>query len=408
MNWYVKSNFNINEVQIVSPEYEDSDNLQEDPADAAWQLAQNSSIRILRDKELSAVALLNDKTIGGLWTSWTGDGEFSFDVVVHPQYQRRGIGEKLIDNAFSQFSWESEAYQNPQMVIDVVNPRLISLLERKGLKIQRVDGGHTIMVRDSDLVHTAQKQPMPPGGAWNLQPSLQNVDWEKAKQPITKTKSDSFEDQLAGSSGLFEIREAAKIWGYYVKVIHFFKAEPIAVLSNLSNNELLVIDDFAYPALTIKEANEWINDLSDSDFDFYIDFPSKNEVFWESVSDNYTLYHGTNKQNVSDIMKHGLKPRSQSRGLSNRGDGPGVYTSAEYETAAYYYDVVIEIDVGGMKNDGYTPSVRSEGPVEEAEKRSAIAWKIGLKDYRFDVEEGIAEDTIVFEDVIPPKYLKVV
>ena len=99
----------------------------------------------------------------------------------------------------------------------------------------------------------------------------------------------------------------------------------------------------------------------------------------------------------------------ESKGITNRWDGSGVYTSQEAETAAWTYEVVIQINVGAMKADGYMPPAVKESPVTEAQMRGAVAWQIGARycDFQTESFDGLAEDTVIFKDTIPPKYLKV-
>ena len=52
--------------------------------------------------------------------------------------------------------------------------------------------------------------------------------------------------------------------------------------------------------------------------------------------------------------------------------------------------------------------VGKEEPIEEAEMRKIIADKIGMKDFYQDTEAGIDDETVIFYDNIPPKYLKAI
>ena len=97
----------------------------------------------MRDKELNSAALINGQVAGALFVAWN-QYEFSFDVVVAPQFQQQGISKQLIDVAMSEFNSIGE----PQSYIkaDVVNPYLIPVLQRYGFQIKQQGGGHTIMI----------------------------------------------------------------------------------------------------------------------------------------------------------------------------------------------------------------------------------------------------------------------
>jgi len=147
--------------------------------------------------------------------------------------------------------------------------------------------------------------------------------------------------------------------------------------------------------------------LSGNVYDYYPE-QDFNEEFWRGVYPGYKVYHGTTEENLPDIQQHGLEPRDKTRGISNRSTGSGVFTSDNVETAQYSYDIVLEIDVGQMKQDGYMPVVGMEDPVEESELEGALAHAIGIEDYDAEHEQGLDPGTVIFRDVILPKYLRVV
>lgn len=249
---------------------------------------------------------------------------------------------------------------------------------------------------------SAQTQLFLPGLGLD-QPSLTGFD-----RPNTNESEgyDDMDSELEAHTGLFWIREIAKKWGYSVDVVNFDNSIQVAVLKK--GDKVLVIDDFDY--LSPKNGREWVEDINEWRLSDYISLPDFNEEFWSGIGSGYTVYHGTSSERVDDIMVNGLEPRDETKGISNKGDGAGVYTSAEYDTAAYAYDVVIEINVSRMKSDGYTPHVRGEGPIEDGKIREAIAYRIGLEDYysETDSSDGLSEGTVIFDGVIPPKYLRVI
>ena len=110
----------------------------------AWDIAKQAPINILRDKNLSAVALLNGQVVGTCFTSWNQE-EYSFDVIVSPKFQQQGIGKKLIDYAMSMFRWDSDGREGAHIKAEVVNKNLIPLLARMGFKTKGVFQGITVM-----------------------------------------------------------------------------------------------------------------------------------------------------------------------------------------------------------------------------------------------------------------------
>jgi len=153
------------------------------------------------------------------------------------------------------------------------------------------------------------------------------------------------------------------------------------------------------------EVDDWIWSLTS--LDLYDYFPDIEEDFWENVGPGARLYHGTYDERIESIKENGLEPKEESRGIDNRATGPGIFMSQSAEEAEYSYPIVIEIDVGRMKQDGYMPPMEGEEPVVEARMREAMAWRLGLTDFRVEVESGIYESTVICRGKIPPKYLTV-
>ena len=139
---------------------------------------------------------------------------------------------------------------------------------------------------------------------------------------------------------------------------------------------------------TMIDPQEWIDNIGELHLDEYFKIPEEN--FWDGVGKGETVFHGTNEENSEIIEKEGLKARNVTRGLSNRGTGNAIFTSPTYEKASYYYDVVWEIDLGDMKQDGYMPPASGEEPLQESEHRAAIANLIGYDGY-------IKEDKLLFD-----------
>lgn len=130
-------------VKYVLPDPEE-DGFQE-IIDQSWDLAKHAGIRILSDKDLSWVAVYRNRVVGAIFTSVVSN-QFSFDTIVAPKWQKRGVGSKLIDlgiQEYKQLSWD---FPDIEMVLDVVNPSARKILEKKGLVvIEHVAGDRVIM-----------------------------------------------------------------------------------------------------------------------------------------------------------------------------------------------------------------------------------------------------------------------
>jgi hypothetical protein len=181
------------------------------------------------------------------------------------------------------------------------------------------------------------------------------------------------------------------------------------VLTINHNGKKQVIDD----SLNIKEATEWIWSILDHQLDQYIgeDNEDFNEKFWKNVCTPYgnnELYHATRSKNVDEIKARGLLKMNKSRGINNKSTGNAVFTSLTDTDIDSYGEIIIKIDMCQMKKDGYMPEVSMEKPIEEANLRNQLAWKIGIKEFNAIDEyssEGLFETTVVIYGNIPPKYL---
>ena len=180
------------------------------------------------------------------------------------------------------------------------------------------------------------------------------------------------------------------------------KVESVFVVSNASGETEIVIE----PPDWVYDAHEWVRDQEPF---HYLELQEEN--FWNNVpKSGYVLYHGTTEENIDSIKINGLEVRDETRGISNRNTSSGVFTSGDLSTAQYY-DVVVEIDISAMKQDGYTPRVGQEEPIEEGRYKAVLANYIGLHDYIDDESiyssDGLRDDNVIFYDLIPHKYLTI-
>ncbi len=136
----------LQEVKNSEIEYVGRDDVPYDYYDDLNRLEKESGIRILRDKEVSILALQNGKVVGALYTT-AHPYEFSFDVIVDKAARGQGIGAKLIDFGLSEYNQVADE-QGTELRLDVVNPWVEKYLLKKGLRILQKIAGHTIMTRE--------------------------------------------------------------------------------------------------------------------------------------------------------------------------------------------------------------------------------------------------------------------
>lgn len=168
-----------------------------------------------------------------------------------------------------------------------------------------------------------------------------------------------------------------------------------------------IIDDPLSPY--IREIDSWFYSIDDDKLSEFYNIPDYNDEFWKNVGEGFFVYHATPLKNLDNITKNGITPKSETRGINNRGTPAAVFTSDNQNDISNYGDVVLEINVSAMKKDGYTPTVSAEEPLQYAEYKDELASKLGFEDYNVGNEyysEGIYASTIIFYGIIPPQYIK--
>ncbi len=235
---------------------------------------------------------------------------------------------------------------------------------------------------------------------------------EEMKETEGGKWSDDILDHLEFATSWTEIKNILNQYNENWEEINFtseFGTEKIIAVyrkNKWNQNDCFVIDSDSYPSLI--EASEWINGINEWDLVKYIDVSE--DDFWENLPSCH-VYHGTYDKYVEDIMRNGLLVKNLSRGISNRSTGSSIFASIERDVAeSGGYDKIIDIDVCAMKEDGYMPRVSMEEPLIESEMRASLANKIGYDNYVSDefTSDGLREDTIIFFDNIPAKYLSLI
>ena len=121
--------------------------------EAARKLA-DRYIRVGSNKVVEAIIGTDEETtevVAALFTGYTQDVAFSFDVVVRHDHRRKGLARALVRMAVDQFDYLSNDYDKDfHMKIDVVNPNMERLLKSMGFEIdKRLSKDHVQMTKPS-------------------------------------------------------------------------------------------------------------------------------------------------------------------------------------------------------------------------------------------------------------------
>ena len=168
-------------------------------------------------------------------------------------------------------------------------------------------------------------------------------------------------------------------------------------------DEEYIVDNFEFPSL--KEAQDYIANLSDMEVYSLVGHLQKNITINDLPE---IVYHATTSDRLDKIKKKGLEARCETRGISNRSAGCGVFTSINPETINSYGDTIIEINVEKMRQDGFNIEVEEEEPLQDEELKEIFASKLEVN-YIPDefYSDALSYDTIIFKGNIPPKYLNI-
>lgn len=166
--------------------------------------------------------------------------------------------------------------------------------------------------------------------------------------------------------------------------------------AKLDSAERIKAIDFLNDAVTYDKVGDYIGvDVADN----------FSESFWKAPE---LLYHGTSRKNAENIMKIGLKPSFETRGLRNSHVGDAVFTSSNKEFVEDYGYTVIEINTRKMKEDGFMPEVNLEPEVLEYEHANILYGFFDLEYSDEYSDSGISQETMIIYETIPPKYLKII
>jgi hypothetical protein len=120
---------------IEQPFDEFGDQIDDEVDSAVRKIAKDRDMGITSDRELSHVAKDKDgNVIGGAYTSISPDS-YSFDVVVDKGAENMGVGSALLDEVITPDYSVYEAYPEIKTQVDVINPMMKSMLEKRGFEV---------------------------------------------------------------------------------------------------------------------------------------------------------------------------------------------------------------------------------------------------------------------------------
>lgn len=129
----------VEEFEVIGP-----DELTPEQYDQLETMRLESGIRILSDKELDTVYVIDGNVAAAMWISYMAD-EFSFDVIVNKNYRRQGLCNRLTKTGLEMYREIVQSDPNAKLKLDVVNQHLVEPLKKMGLKVLQMVGGHTLM-----------------------------------------------------------------------------------------------------------------------------------------------------------------------------------------------------------------------------------------------------------------------
>ncbi len=244
-------------------------------------------------------------------------------------------------------------------------------------------------------------------------------DWAQPEQPTQPPQPNEdatyLDDEIAEEyldnnnlKGLLALLNANSITHYPIK---FPTGKSIYILDMPNGMWVLEFNQGTIHYAT--DVDEWIRDAADRFYEEFYGETDSSKEFWDGVGPGFYLYHATLEENADAIRQNGLEARNVTRGLDNRDMGAAVFTISAgmvdciHTALESYGDIIIQIDLNAMKVDGYMPETSGETPIEEAERRGALAHAIQYEGYEpyGDVSSDYMDDTIAIYGDIPAKYL---
>ena len=220
----------------------------------------------------------------------------------------------------------------------------------------------------------------------------------------------AIEDSIEECDGKDEVEKVLRDAGLEWNEKKFSNGETFLIVE-MGGRKAMIDPDFP----RVVDAEEWVSSLYSWKLSQYVEPIDFNAEFWGGNAFVPELYHGMRAFDTEPVLRDGLLPHNETRGISNRGTGSAVFATEDEDVAASHGSVVFAINTAAMRSDGYTPLVARENPIEEEEMRDRLAWSLdlvnsGWENTRLDElsSDGIFGTTVIIFGAVPPKYLRIV
>ncbi len=188
----------------------------------------------------------------------------------------------------------------------------------------------------------------------------------------------------------------------------------IIKISDKNDKIYLRYDADAETAELIKDIDQWIYDLSDSDFfELGIDvnklYNGHVEATLEDIRKNPGItYHWTTEEVLELIQRDGQMVGSRGTGINNRG-AFGIFTTVNIEeySNGTYGDIQLELNLSQFMKESGLPELNLdfEPEIEEYLLREYVRSSLKIES-RDDVPSDISPYTLIVNHKIPIKYIK--
>jgi len=116
-----------------------------------WLMASRAGINILRHMQFDSGYMEGGELVAVLFTHADNE-EYSFDIAVAPEYQGKGYGAKLMNDAINMYEELKDGpFPDIQFSLDAVNPIAVVMLKKRGFKVTGAEGGHVLMTKNPAL-----------------------------------------------------------------------------------------------------------------------------------------------------------------------------------------------------------------------------------------------------------------
>jgi len=224
-------------------------------------------------------------------------------------------------------------------------------------------------------------------------------EWFKIQESVdAKTIKDEIED-VEGVDAVEKILKSHSVKYHKSKIGEEF------YIGFSDGQDNYVIHDMAY----VPEIQKLINFVYTDKAELLYEESEFNKEFWNNP---VPLYHATKEQNWRMIQQDGkISKKCESRGYTNRSVSCAVFTTENMDelVRGSYGNIILELDMNRMKNDGFTPFVSREPDVEKEEQVNNLVSRLGFEE-NLSVSSSwdVSHTTVIVHDEIPIKYVRII